>query len=642
MMKNGCFMVLLFSACISNAEEVITKFISDIQIANNGIITVAETIEVAAENVNIKRGIYRDFPTQYFDSWMTKKSVGFKVFSVTRNGQPEPFHTQEMINGIRVYIGSSSVTLPKGLHQYQIIYQTNKQIGHFDGYDEFYWNVTGTGWMFSILKASTRIQLPEKGHQLVLDQRAWTGYQGQQEQNYTINKTDSFIGFETTQKLEPYQGLTIGIQFPKGLVMPEPFDFSGFINDNLLWLISVILLLFYLGFYLIAWYRFGRDPKKGVLITRFYPPKGLSPAAVHFIDNGRANNHTLTAAILSLATKGYVAITQLKDQYRLNLLKPEKQVTLSDGEKALKEKLFTHKRKELIIRPSLSTALFTGRQKLFSLLKKEFQNKCFVDNRSYVLWGCITSLFVLFVGTLLLYQQTLSVTELISLIFSSGILIVIAVAFLMASPILASTILILLLAASYMDLIQFVVTHQKWIYFVLFLSGVNLLFAYLLRAPTVFGRHIKDEIDGLKLYMKSAEEARLDTLNPPDKTIEHYEQLLPYAIALGLENQWSEKFASVINSQTSTPTSVQTNYQPAWFTTENDSMDLSDFSVSKISRSLRNTVATASVIPSASGSSSSSSYSSSSYGSSSSSYSSSSSSGGSSGGGGGGGGGGGW
>lgn len=641
-MKSWCFVALLFLASISDAEEVITHFDSNIEIASNGIITVTETIDVVAENININRGIYRDFPTQYFDAWMTRKSVGFKVLSVTRNGQDEPFHTREMTNGIRVYIGSSSKFLTKGPHQYQIVYQTNKQIGYFDGYDEFYWNVTGTGWMFPILYVTTQIQLPENGHELVTDQRAWTGYQGQQEQKYQISNSGSTLNFETTQKLEPYQGITIGIQFPKGIVNPEPFDLAGFVDDNLLWLISTALLIFYLGFYLLAWFRLGRDPKKGVIVARFYPPKGLSPAAVHFIDRGKANNHTLTAAILSLATKGHISITQLKDHYRLKLLKTPKQEALSKGEKALKEKLFTNKSEELTVRQSFSSAMFTGRQKLFSLLKNEFQTKCFVDNRKYLLWGCLISLIVLFVGTLLLYQQTLNITELLTLIFSSSITITIAVAFLMASPILASSILLILLAASYMDLIQFFVTHQIWVYFVFFLLGVNLLFAYLLRAPTVFGRHIKDEIDGLKLYMKSAEEERLNILNPPEKTIEYYEQLLPYAIALGLENQWSEKFASVLNTHTNAPAQGGTNYQPNWFESQNDGLDLSDFSVHAISRSLNHTIATASVIPSASRSSSSGSYSSSSYSSSSSSYSSSSSSGGSSGGGGGGGGGGGW
>ncbi len=623
------------------AEEVITSFHSKVLIERNGDIYVTETIDVIAENYNISRGIYRDFPTQYSGAWMTQKSVGFEVLSVTRNGQTEPFHTEEMSNGVRIYIGSANIYLPKGPHQYQIKYTTNKQLGYFEGYDEFYWNVTGNGWMFPILKASTHIQLPENGHQQVTDQHAWTGYQGQQEQHYKIKNNDEGVGFVTTQKLEPYQGLTIGIQFPKGIVNPEPFDLAVFLADNLLWLFSGLLFLFYLGFYFSAWYRFGRDPEKGVLVARFYPPKGLSPAAVHYIANEQTNSHTLTAALLSLATKGYISIVQLKKQYRLKLHKPKNTPALSKGEKALKARLFPGRSQQLIITKKYNRTLNTGKGKLFSTLKDEYQKKCFVDNRMYMLWGWLISLVVLFVGTLLLYQQNLTTTDLLILIISAGIGLVMALVFLMAAPILASLIILGLLASSYLELFQFMVDHQVWIYFVLFVLGLNMLFTFLLRAPTPFGRHIKDEIDGLKLYMKSAEEDRLDLLNPPDKTIEYYEQLLPYAIALGLENQWSEKFAAVINVQTPDSASSTTSYQPNWYQNQDNDNDFSDFSASHISHSLRKTVSAASVIPSASRSSSSGSYSSSSSGSSSSSYSSSSSSG-SSGGGGGGGGGGGW
>jgi hypothetical protein len=178
----------------TNANEVINEFHSHIVIDKSGQITVVETIEVNAENILINRGIYRDFPTQYFGAWLTKKEVGFKVIAVSRNNESEPFHTEQLSNGIRVYIGSASRYLTRGIHNYQLTYQTDKQLGYFDDYDEFYWNVTGNGWQFDILKASTTIQLPEQGRQQLKDQQAWTGYQGEQNKDFIITNTDHFFG----------------------------------------------------------------------------------------------------------------------------------------------------------------------------------------------------------------------------------------------------------------------------------------------------------------------------------------------------------------------------------------------------------------------------------------------------------------
>ena len=35
--------------------------------------------------------------------------------------------------------------------------------------------------------------------------------------------------------------------------------------------------------------------------------------------------------------------------------------------------------------------------------------------------------------------------------------------------------------------------------------GVNMLFAWLIKAPTLHGRKIMDEIEGLKMYLSTAE-----------------------------------------------------------------------------------------------------------------------------------------
>lgn len=96
------------------AEERILNYHSHIEVQASGQIVVNETIKVQAEGQQIRRGIYRDFPTDYKDPLGNHYKVDFTVVSVQRDGQDEPWHTQSMSNGVRLYIGNAIVCWPRG------------------------------------------------------------------------------------------------------------------------------------------------------------------------------------------------------------------------------------------------------------------------------------------------------------------------------------------------------------------------------------------------------------------------------------------------------------------------------------------------------------------------------------------------
>lgn len=81
---------------------------------------------------------------------------------------------------------------------------------------------------------------------------------------------------------------------------------------------------------------------------------------------------------------------------------------------------------------------------------------------------------------------------------------------------------------------------------ILALSLLPALFAPLMKRPSQQCRQLLDEIEGLALYIRVAEEDRLAILNPPEHTLQFFEKLLPYAVALGLEDAWGKKFSDVL------------------------------------------------------------------------------------------------
>jgi len=61
-------------------------------------------------------------------------------------------------------------------------------------------------------------------------------------------------------------------------------------------------------------------------------------------------------------------------------------------------------------------------------------------------------------------------------------------------------------------------------------------------ARTKKGVHAKEHILGLKRYLSVAEKERLKFHNAPEKNPTHFDHLLPYAMALGVEEDWADQF----------------------------------------------------------------------------------------------------
>ena len=158
----------------------------------------------------------------------------------------------------------------------------------------------------------------------------------------------------------------------------------------------------------------------------------------------------------------------------------------------------------------------------------------------------------------------------------------------------------------------------NWLPLAIPLIGLPFVFSSLfwMSAPTKQGRGVLDRIAGFKQYLSIAEGERLDRMHPPQDTPELFEKYLPYAIALGVENRWAERFAGVLAAA-----AAAGHQQFGWYSgSSNPWSDPGGFA-GRVGASLASTVSSASTAPGSR---------------------SGSGGGGSSGGGGGGGGGGGW
>ena len=186
-----------------HAEERILSYVTNIDVENDGDLHIVEYITVRAEGNDIRRGIYRTFPTRYKDKLGNRYKVDFEVINVERDGRSEPYHTKSQENGEVVYIGSEDKFLDPGRYRYTLEFRTSRQLGFFSDYDELYFNAIGGDWMFGIDTISGNGKFTRK-HAPVSSMRLIVGYTGSTDCECEIRVDDGRVDLLFTQWHEPW------------------------------------------------------------------------------------------------------------------------------------------------------------------------------------------------------------------------------------------------------------------------------------------------------------------------------------------------------------------------------------------------------------------------------------------------------
>lgn len=565
-----------------NMQERITRFHSDITIHRDATMSVVETIKVVAAGDQIKRGIYRDFPTVYHDRLGNRYAVGFDVTRVQRDGADEPHRVQRMANGYRVYIGSSDVFLSAGTYTYTLAYTTNRQLGFFADHDELYWNVTGNGWQFAIEQAEATVFLPTRLPPAKIKLEGYTGPQGSQARNYRAWVDNAgLVHFVTTRPLAQQEGLTIVVGFPKGIVTPPTRgqQFGYLIQDNIPLLIGLLGILAVLGYYLYAWAQVGRDPKPGVIVPRWEAPENLSPAAMRYVRRmGKFDMKTFTAAIISLAVHGCLRIVEKDDDYTLTREANPNTAGLQPEEAKLFTDIFSDG-STLVLTNTNHAVVQSSRTELQHQIQQRCEPAIFDTNSGYLVPGIILSVLLPLVIIIMQYSGGFSGDQgsLIGGAMFTGLAVLMF--FVAALPkwrdiFTGSTISRIASCVSAVILtgffsIFFIVGVMMLgnsvpialVLVIALMAVINILFYHLMKAYTKRGRQLLDEIEGFRMYLSVAEKDRLNLLNPPEQTPELFERYLPYALALDVEQQWAEQFDDVLKRASI----GDGQYQPVWY-----------------------------------------------------------------------------
>ncbi|WP_332688440.1 DUF2207 domain-containing protein [Devosia sp.] len=614
-----------------SAREEISGFITDITLRDDGSVRVIETIDVNAEGIDIRRGIYRDIPTVQLSISGQKIRSDLVVETVTRDGADEPFRTERMGNFVRIWIGNSEQFIARGQHRYVLTYTMDRMARSFAEHDELYWNATGNYWIFPIVRSLARVTLPDGA--VISDLVAYTGPVGSTEQAVTMTRnTDNTATFRTNRGLGAGEGMSFAVKFQKGILVPPSganalLQWLSDMREIILPILGVVLVLAY---NLIAWNRVGRDPAKGTIIPLFHPPKDFSPALTHYVHRWGFQEWTaFTATLFDLGVKGLVKIDNPASGLSVEVTGNSPEDPLPTGE----QKLFHYLQSKGTVSVDKSNGVELAKQRaeFQSAIESENRSVWFNHNFGYAALGFLITIAVL--AAMVWFEALGPIWLVVGVV--AGVLLglfgTVANALWKGGGFRRFFLLLWIGIVGFnfvgggLEMFTQLTVNTAAIAAASIVL-LTVVFAVLMRAPTIQGRKIMDQIEGFKLYLETAEKERLNIVGEPPMTISRFERILPYAIALGVEKPWSEHFEGELARNAVSDADSGAIYQPRWYSGS------TSFSPGKISNAISATAAgmTAAMVAAQPVQASSSGFSSGGGG------------GGSSGGGGGGGGGGGW
>ncbi len=514
------FLLIIFPL-FSFASEKISDFNVTLSLGADLRADVTEEITVIAEHRNIKRGLVREIPSD--------SGRKIRVKSLFMDGAPHPYFTENNEGNIEVNFGNNNFISP-GIHKYVLSYTMENAVIFSKDFNEVYWNVTGNNWAFPIDNASFRLILPEGSE--VIDEGI-SLYTGGYRSKQSDAKQSGYLFFKTTKPLYPGQGFTAAVPF-KNPNIKQPL--SDKIKFFILKYSSPALCAILMVYYLITWFRFGKDPKHhgGVL---YAPPNNISPALAGYVLKRKFSLNLLSAAFVSLAVKEKIKISKKGSTIEI------RQIGGAELEKADEENAVINcvgRSKVLKLNGKYQEKVKNCADKVKNSLEKQ-GGKYIEKNYKFIIFPiCIMLIMQIFI-----YINTEAV-----LIHGNIFLIMASFFFCLSYDTIILQLKAYLAVIMSVILVSLVLTITPSIDEICFMISLILAMPYAVYMDNASAKGKKVYLDLLafKKYMEKAEKHRAELSNPEDK-LKIFADYLPYAYAFGIQSKWIKSFTKMLSKE---------------------------------------------------------------------------------------------
>lgn len=469
-----------------------------------------ETLVAEFPDFDQNRGIIRAIPDEY-NGIPLQTSIESVV---DENGDPVYYETAYTDGFAELSLGTDEYL--RGDHTFTISYTQTDVVRAFEDTNaqELYWDTNGTGFAqpFGILTARFHIAA-DLVDSLTGNAACYLGSEGSGESCELIRTGDDageVFSAEATD-LGPGENLTVAIGFESGTFTvpapPTPSTWAYLVPIGLMILAGLLTLV---GVFLRL--RAPGDAKgRGTIIPQYSLPENLN-----LFEAGNLVGQTkesIPATLVSLAVRGNLQIVDGgKKDFSLRYLS-EDGTDVQEGQ--LLAAVFGGKRKPGTVR-SL---------KKVDPKRATKMQKVLADTKNGVLARGLRKQLAVPGGV------ALFITQIVLFVAAIGVCIAAAI----LSPVMTVSAIVVVVVAT---------------------VGALLTAFCVFRGPvlTDTGVELRDYVEGMRVYLKLAEEDRFRMLQSPDgalrvdvadqtQVVKLYEKLLPYAVLWGIEEEWSEELA---------------------------------------------------------------------------------------------------
>jgi uncharacterized membrane protein YgcG len=493
------------TSSITTKQLVIDDFRSDVTVLRDSSVEVTETIQAHFYGTGW-HGLYRTIPVEYSGPGEFNYTLFLSIKKITdASGRSLKYETsrERHYRKLKIYVPDPD----NSVKTINIEYTVSDALRFFDDHDEFYWNVTGDEWTVPIRSASSRVILPEGTTNIRANR--FTGAYRSRASNASTEITANGVETHTTEPLAIREGLTVAIAFDKGFVHAPTTatKISQFLRSN--WPLFLPILTFFAMFYI--WWTRGRDPRLRPIAAQYEPPDQLTPGEAGTLVDESADMRDITASIVDLAVRGYIVIEEHTTQRLMGLLKDKDYNFNVNKDRSEWSKLKPHEQELLngLFGTVLTTVSTHTLENQFYKYLPNIKNRIFESlvthgyykrrpdtvRSSYIGGGFVIGLIMVWGGTWLANQLGEQ-----------------PIAFIIAG----------------------------------ILSGLVICaFGWFMPAHTEQGTRALEGVLGFEDFLVHVES---DRFNRMIKTPEMFEKFLPFAMALGVEKNWSRAFQDILKT----------------------------------------------------------------------------------------------
>ena len=571
LMTLSVIFMIFFLNVSSLIAETIKKYDVSIQINKNGTLTINETIDYDFGDKLDKHGIIRKIPLRSKKSGIDIYKSHVKMNSVKRNGEPEKYKTKKSSGEIAYKIGSEDKYVDSGVSKYEFNYTMYNAVFEKDGIYQIYFNPIGQFWKVPIESGNVIISFENNqpiGENEIQQLEVFTGKYGEIGENYTIVQKSGIIKIKTNEVLEPLNGMTFRLNLKTDKINPTWLDKLKVLYYAVP-LVAVgsvvILVLFIYGF--VTWLLFRPVSLRKAIVPEFNIPKDISAMYAGYIKGVKNPKEILTIGMLSLLSKGYVTAEDKEGngknvKYRLvvntegNLELSTEEATLLNALSDDEENIFKKDKSYFSYQKNRKSGfedeknLYEASQNIMSMLENKYKSRAYKTNDKFSYPFILGMVLVITVG--MINRGTNS--------RANGLfddITFIAFNFLISCGIAAVIYVFIDNLFSERKIFPAVLKGGIAIFLLIKTGIIGVIIGIIPAMYIIYSKLMKEymekslrqeeHLDGMKMYIKTAEANQIMKFNDVDELVEYFKGILPYAVALGVKNKAIKLLENTIN-----------------------------------------------------------------------------------------------